>query len=187
MTLSPDDLYRTKSGAIKTGFRGEQLTVTRSGVTDAAPVHAVAAALSTDLANATNNDLTFTAKAAGALGNTIKIAYVISGSGSTATVSVSNNDITVTAGSACTAATVKTAIEAHTQANALVTVANKAANDGTGAISALAATELAGGSNATEAGAGDTRVDSGYLYVAYADVDASSTSGWKRIALSALA
>jgi hypothetical protein len=48
-----------------------------------------------------------------------------------------------------TAAEIKTAIEAVTEAAALVNIANKAANDGSGVVTAMAKTYLTGGSDGT--------------------------------------
>lgn len=63
-----------------------------------------------------------------------------------------------------TAAQAKTAIEASTAANALVTVTNKSGNDGTGTLATLAATALSGGITATPGFIGSQRVDSTYFY-----------------------
>lgn len=151
------------------------------------PVNGVAAALSTNLSNATNNDLTFTAVTAGVSGNSISVQYAISGTGSAVlSVGVTGASILVTAGSATTAASVKTAIEASAAASALVTVANKSANDGLGVIAALAATNLSGGVDATPAIAGDVLFDATNIYFALADVKVSSASGWKKVAHASL-
>ena len=148
------------------------------------PVHAVAASLTTNLSNASNNDVVFTAKVAGVAGNSISIEYVISGTGSTATVAVVDKAITITAGSACTADTMKAAVEASTAAAALVSVADKAGNDGTGVIDTLAKTNLASGSNATEGSKGDQLIDADYLYTATANVEIYSTAGWEKVGIS---
>lgn len=150
------------------------------------PVVAVAASLTTNLSNATQNDVVFTAKIAGAAGNSISVAYVISGTGSTATVAVVEKAITITAGSACTADTMKAAVEASTEAAALVSVADKSGNDGTGVIDTLAATALSGGVNATEGSKGDQLIDADYLYTATANVEVYSTSGWEKSAVAAV-
>lgn len=112
---------------------------------------AAAATLTTALTGA-NNDLVFTAVTKGPRGNDITVRYVDPGAASAAlSVSVSGSAITVNlatnAGSAITstAAQVKAAIDAKAEAAALVTVANAAANDGSGVVTALAATNLAGG------------------------------------------
>jgi hypothetical protein len=48
-----------------------------------------------------------------------------------------------------TAANVKTAVDAHTEAAALVDIANSGADDGSGVVTAMAATNLSGGSDGT--------------------------------------
>lgn len=113
---------------------------------------AVAATLSTNLTGS-NNDLIFTSVLSGRLGNVITVRYVSPGTNNAAlAVTVSERAITVnlaTNGSAVvtsTAALVKAAIEASAAASALVTVANKAANDGSGVVTAMGATALSGGS-----------------------------------------
>ena len=154
------------------------------------PVNAVAATLSTNLTG-TNNDLVFTAKAAGVAGNSISVAYVDPGEETASeTVSVSGRSITVTLRSVSsvlsTATQVKAAIEANASAVALVSVANKAANDGTGSVIAMVAAVLASGVDATEAQAGDMLVDGTNIYMATAEVTKASTSGWRKVAHSAL-
>jgi hypothetical protein len=150
------------------------------------PVNAVAATLSTNLAGA-NNDLVFTAQVAGVAGNSISIAYVDPGvETASETVAVSGRSITVTLRSVSsvlsTATQVKAAIEANASAVALVSVANKAANDGTGSVIAMAAAVLASGVDATEGQAGDMLVDGTSIYMATAEVTKASTSGWRKVA-----
>lgn len=109
-----------------------------------------AATLTTALAGA-NNDLSYTAKTAGA--SAITVRYVVAGASTPLTVSVSGSDITVnvaTNGSSAatsTATQVKTAIDGNGPASALVSVANAAGNDGTGVVAAMGATALTGGVN----------------------------------------
>lgn len=103
-----------------------------------------------------DNGLIFTARAYGAEGNGITVAYVDPG-GTTAALSVSvyRQAITVSLARAAnaittTAAQVKAAIEAHGVANELVTVAIDAsdtglADDGSGIVTAIAATALENG------------------------------------------
>jgi len=127
------------------GVSGQAITVTLRATSS------VAATLSTNLTG-TNNDLDYTAVTAGSGGNSITIAYVNPGvETATESVSVSVKAITVTLRSVSsvlsTATQVKAAIDASAAAAALVTVANKAANDGTGAVIALTATALTGGSS----------------------------------------
>lgn len=102
----------------------------------------------------TNNDLDFTGKLYGLASNAISVTYVDPG-GATAVlgVTVSGTDITVNLGRAAsainsTAALVKAAVEAVAAAAALVTVTNKAGNDGTGLVTAMAKTNLSSGTDA---------------------------------------
>lgn len=112
---------------------------------------AVKATLTTALAG-TNNDLLFTAVGYGVDGNAITIAYNNAGASQTLLVTVVGSAISVrlaTNGSSVitsTANDVKAAILALPAAAALVTVANAAANDGTGLVTTLTATALTGGS-----------------------------------------
>ena len=177
-------LHKFRSGAVKVRVEGGLQSLSKTAVAASPPVNGVAAAVTFTPASGTNNVVIYTADTAGTAGNAITVAYVISGAGSTAAVTLSGKAITVTAGSACTAQSVITAVNAHTGAAALVTAS--ASGTVTGVIVAKTATTLAGGVNATIATAGDTRVASGFLYVAYADVAVSSTAGWKKVALAAL-
>lgn len=99
----------------------------------------------------TNNDLTYTSVAMSLAANDITVRYVVAGASTALTVSVTGTAITVnvatSSGSAATstAALIAAAIAASAPATALVTVANAAGNDGTGVVTALAATNLAGG------------------------------------------
>lgn len=134
----------------------------------AAPVNAVAAACTTALAG-NNNDLVLTAKTKGVAGNSISITYVNPGvETATESVVVTGKDIVVTLRSVSsvlsTAAQVKAAIEANVAANALVSVANAGGNDGTGAVIALAKTNLTGGVDGTPAAAGTYVYHGGYAY-----------------------
>lgn len=113
------------------------------------------AALTTALTG-TNNDLVFTARKGGPGGNSLQIAYVDPGAASQPlSVVVAGFLITVnlaTSGASAitsTAAQIKSAIALDADANALVTVANAASNDGTGVVTALTATALTGGRMST--------------------------------------
>lgn len=116
-------------------------------VTDYEPV---AASLTTALTGS-DNDLVFTAKAGGQWGNDIEVAYIDPGGVSaTPSVVVAGPLITVNLGRAAsaintTAARIITLIESSADARALVSVALKAGEDGSGVVTALAATPLAGG------------------------------------------
>jgi hypothetical protein len=116
-------------------------------VTDATPTKA---SLTTALAG-TNNDLVFTAKSGGQWGNSIQVEYIDPG-GTSATLAVTVRGFVVsvslgrTASAIDTTATaLKTAVDASLDASKLVSVANAAANDGTGLVIALTATALASG------------------------------------------
>lgn len=109
------------------------------------------ASLSTALTG-TNNDLTLTAVANGTAGNSITLALIDPSANDAALgVVVTGTDIVVNLATngggtiTSTAAQVKAAIEADEDAAALVTVANKTGNDGTGVVTALAETALTGG------------------------------------------
>lgn len=116
-------------------------------VTDLAPAKAT---LTTALTG-TNNDLVFTAKRGGTWGNSIQVAYIDPGGVSaTLSVVVSGFLVTVNLGRAAsaintTAAALTLAIQSSSDAAALVDVANASANDGTGIVTALTATNLSGG------------------------------------------
>jgi hypothetical protein len=152
----------------------------------ATPVNAVAAKLTTALTGA-NNDVVFTAKTKGEYGNGITIEYIDPGEDHVLSVAVVGKAIAVTLGYATaaitsTAANIKTAIEAHEAANALVSVANAAANDGSGVVTAMEATPLADGVDGTVAKAGEVRFDSSYLYLATAD-NSPADQNWRRVSL----
>jgi hypothetical protein len=119
-----------------------QIPITQLGI--------VAATLTTALTG-TNNDLLFAALAAGPEGNSIRIKYVVSGASTPLTVIVDGLDITVNVatdgGSAAisTAAQIAAAIAAHPVASQLVSAANAPSNDGSGVVTSLSFTNLAGG------------------------------------------
>lgn len=121
------------------------------------------ATLTTALAGA-NNDLTYQAVARGVAGNSITVAYVVAGASTPLTVSVTGTAITVnvatTAGSAAssTAAQVAAAVRALPAANALVEVDNAPGNDGTGVVTALSTTPLAGGVDVVTGQKGDAKL-----------------------------
>lgn len=118
------------------------------------PADAVRASLSANPAGAENR-IVYTAVAYGAVGNAITIAYVNPGvNNAELSVAVVGTAITVSlatgSGGAITstAALVKAAVEANTDAAALVTLAYAAdggIGDGSGVVTALAAAPLTGG------------------------------------------
>ena len=117
------------------------------------------ATLDTDASQGANAALVFTAKVPGVRGNSIKIEQVlpadnnvavpidvsvrVSGAFKIITISlaVSSDGSTITS----TGNLIRAAIDADEEASALVSVANKAANDGTGLASAVAAAAMTGG------------------------------------------
>ena len=111
---------------------------------------ALYASLSTTLVGA-NNDLVFTAKASGVVGNSITITYVNPGAAGNISCAVVGTNITVTLGNSAvpainsTAGEVKAIIEATPAAHALVSVAYAGTDTGAGIVTALAKTALAGG------------------------------------------
>jgi hypothetical protein len=128
---------------------------------------AVAATLSTNLTG-TNNDIDFTAVTAGGVGNTISVEYIDPlGNNQVLGVNVDGRAIDVYlatgAGGAITTTgdLLKAAILAHPVASTLVTCADKAGNDGSEVVTAMAATHLAGGTGAdvtTPGGGTDSRL-----------------------------
>lgn len=131
---------------------------------------AVAAALNTGVIGS-NNAITWVANKAGAAGNAITIAITNPGGTVAAeVVTVAGNAISVAARTSSgaitsTAAQIMAAIQAHGEASDLVSVSNDGASNGTGAVAAVAATNLAGGSDPEGGGAVN----------AYAVADAAST------------
>lgn len=118
------------------------------------PAAAVAATLATGVV-ANNNALTWTAKKAGVIGNDITLTLIDPpGNNAALSVDVVGRDILVslaTDGASAitsTAAQVKAAIEASSAAD-LVTVANTGASTGAAAVVAVAATNLAAGTDAS--------------------------------------
>lgn len=100
----------------------------------------------------TNNDIKWTAQEAGVAGNSASISYV-DPPGNNVALSVAtpdSNTVVVTLATdgasaiTSTAAAVRNAVNAHEAASAIMTGENAASNDGTGVVTALADTNLAG-------------------------------------------
>lgn len=108
--------------------------------------------LETNLASHTNNDLKYTAKnPGGSDDNGITIEYNDPGADGELSVEVAGKAIKVnlayaTGAVTSTADDVKSAVDSDVDASALVSVANKSGNDGSGLVSDMNATPLAGGS-----------------------------------------
>jgi hypothetical protein len=98
-----------------------------------------------------NSSLTYIARTPGTGGNAITIAYVVAGNNTPLSVTVAGNAITVNvatgAGGAATSTAndVARAVNFSATAGPLVWAENAAASDGTGVVSAVAATALTGG------------------------------------------
>lgn len=141
----------TRGPLLEATYRGGAEIAEKTVAFDGEQGPATAATLSTNLTG-NNNDLTFTAVAVDATGNDITIAYVdpaapsvallVTVVGSAISVRLATDESSVITS---TAAQVDAAIDALPAAAALVTPANKAANDGTGVVTAMAATPLTGG------------------------------------------
>lgn len=141
------------TGVMYTGLNDDPSRQVDQGYRVGDTLVATFASLTTALAGA-NNDLVFTAKTAGAAGNNVTVTYVDPG-GATATlgVVVSGTDITVNLGRAASAINttgtlLAAAVAASAPANNLVSVANAGGNDGSGLVTALSKTNLAGGGQA---------------------------------------
>ena len=112
------------------------------------------ATLTTELAG-DNNDLKYTSKLNGALGNAITVEYVDPDDvDAELAVSVDGTAITVSLATGAakaittTASDIATAIAAHAEANALVAVADAGLDTGVGTVTEMAATALTGGKGA---------------------------------------
>lgn len=136
------------------------------------------------------SEVTYTAKAIGVAGNSIKIAHVADVEAEAVKVEVDGTTITVrcvVAGGniTTTAAQVEAAITASEAASALVTAAK--GSTGAGAVVEKAATPLANGKDTTPAKKGDICFDATNIYIATADIAITDDgTAWKKVALSAL-
>ena len=149
------------------------------------PIAAVAATGTTTMTGA-NNDWDITAKAKGIAGNSISLAVAIVAETVSPIVTVTGTAITITAASTHTAAECKTALEAHVEAAALISLANKSGNSGAGTVATQAAVTLTGGIDGTKATKGTVMFDGTNVYVATTDTNAANTAGWRKISHSTL-
>lgn len=179
--------------AMFTELYGTGVTAAAFSSGDGAPDDTVQATFSTNLTG-DNNDLTYTAVLPGADGNAVTVRYSDpAANDAELSVSVTGTAITVNlatgvAGAITTIASeIVTAIEASEAASALVTVADKAANNGTGEVTAMAATPLANGADATGQGTAGT----GVIYVdtttpdLYINAGTADAVEWKLITRAA--
>ena len=152
------------------------------------PVNAVASTLTTALAG-DNNDLVFTAKTKGVIGDSITVAYVDPG-GVTAElgVVVTGTTIVVNLGRTSsaidtTATALKAAIEATPAAAALVSVANSGSDTGAGLVTEMDETALDNGVDGTEGLGGDTITTTSKLWTCTAD-NTTADANWKYVSLT---
>lgn len=165
------------------------------------PVNGVLASLTTALVGA-ENDLVFTSKLAGDYGNNIKIKYEDNGPNKPPLVTVESVDLghgareftiihqLATDGAGVitqTASTIRVNINSHIQAKNLVNVELAAANNGTGLVTAMAATSLAGGVAGTVAVGNEMYIDNTNLYICTSESGNKATqANWKKVALASL-
>lgn len=153
------------------------------------PKKGAAATLTTALGVA-QAELVYTAKARGPGGNNITIEYVDPVEANAAVaVEVTGTAIKVllVPGEAGAITTTANDIIAAFADNTLVSVAKKAGNDGSGVVTAMAATALAGGQDSTPAKKGDLYFDATNIYIAVDDIAATDDgSKWHKIAHIAL-
>lgn len=112
------------------------------------------ASLTTGLTG-TNNDVVWTAKTIGSFGNVLRVSYIDpSGNNQALAVSVVGTEIRVSlatgAGGAITstASQIIAAVAAHVSAKTLIGGTLATSNNGTGIVTAMAATNLSGGTDA---------------------------------------
>lgn len=176
---------------VKNGGRisAEPGGVIADNLAELTPKKGLAAALTTAIGVA-QAELVFTAKTRGEAGNDITIEYVDPEEANAAVaVDVMGTAIKVLlvpGESGAITTTANDIIAAFTD-NPLVSVAKKADNDGTGVVTAMEATALAGGQDATEAKKGDICFDNTNIYIAIDDVITTDDGAkWRKIAHSAL-
>jgi len=176
---------------VKNGGRiiAEPGGVIADNLAELTPKKGMAAALTTALGVA-DAELVFTANTRGKTGNNITIEYVDPAEANAAvSVEVAGNAIKVNLVPGDGGAITTTAAEilAAFADNPLVSVAKKAGNDGSGVVTAMIATALAGGQDATVAQKGDLYFDATNIYIAIDDIAATDDgSKWRKIAHSAL-
>lgn len=135
------------------GVLGDEVSVKYTNPGTA--VAEVKSSLSTNLAG-DNNDLVYTSKLEGVLGDDITVAYIDpSAESQSLSIVVTGTDIVVNLATndqnggeiTTTADDISAAIASDVDANALVSVADKADNNGEGVVTAMAETALTGGAD----------------------------------------
>jgi len=176
---------------VKSGGRisAEPGGVIADNLAELTPKKGAAAALTTAIGVA-HAELVYTAKARGPGGNDITIEYVDPAeANANVAVEVDGTAIKVllVPGDGGAITTTAAEILAAFADNPLVSVAKKAGNDGSGVVTAMIATALAGGQDATVAQKGDLYFDATNIYIAIDDIAATDDgSKWRKIAHSAL-
>lgn len=179
-----------KNGGV---IRAEPGGVIADNLGELTPKKGVAASLTTAIGVA-DAELVYTAKTRGAAGNNITVEYEDpEEANAAAAVEVVGTAIKVIlapgGGEAITttADDISAAIALDAEASALVGVADKAGNDGSGVVTAMEATPLKGGVDATLARKGDMYFDATNIYIAIDDVNITDDgTGWRKIAHGAL-
>lgn len=192
IAINPDGVM-TVTGEIlvKNGGRisAEPGGVIADNLAELTPKKGLAAALTTALGVA-QAEAVFTAKTRGVAGNDITIEYVDPEEANAAvSVEVAGNAIKVNLvpGDGGAITTTANDIIAAFADNALVTVAKKAGNDGSGVVTAMATTALAGGQDATPARKGDMFFDATNIYIAIDDVGITDDgANWRKVAHGAI-
>jgi predicted secreted protein len=162
-------------------YSGKDLLIQRQTVSG------VFASLTTALTG-TNNDITLTANVAGVAGNNIALVLVAPGTANQAlTVSVAGTVITAnlaTNGASAvttTAAQLVAALNNNVAVANLVTVIIKAGDDGSGVVTALASTPLAGGTASTFENVAAMKSTSMSINNEEVDVTDKGTMPWKQL------
>lgn len=133
------------------------------------------------IATSSTNTVVLTRRAAFAAANdTTENVAIAAGLGVSAAASSANTTPGVAPAISSTAALIKAAIEAHADANALVSVANSGTDTGAGAVTALTATALTSGVDGTDGEPYEQLVHSGWVYINVTDAKAApgATDTW---------
>lgn len=158
-SASPSGVIESEIGTLsndkESGYLAGAVAQVRMNDVVSNAVLEVKSSLSTDLVG-DDNDLVYTSKLTGVAGDAITIAYINPAQAGALSIVVTGTDIVVNLahdGNAITttADDISDAIALDPAAHALVGVANKAGNDGSGVVTAMAETALTGGVNAVAA------------------------------------
>lgn len=177
------------SALLPSGQAVVQVALTTASNTAALVATAIRAALAADAAvgakftvGGTGADVVLTVRPAFVAANESSMNVAWTGVlGITAVTTSTNTTAGVAPAITSTATQVKAAIEASAAASALVTAANAGGNDGSGVVTALAATALTSGVNGTAGEPWEQRWHNGSLYINASDVAKGlATDNWFR-------